>query len=158
MSAVGEKRRTNVRANRLLMIGLILLLLGVAAVSAADYIGAAKCKMCHKVQFASWESMGHAKAFEKLEAADQTNVECLGCHATGGKAEMPGVQCEACHGAGSDYKSMKVMKDQEASIAAGLVIPSEATCKGCHEKAPHEVSAFDYATMKDKGIHEHKTE
>ena len=54
------------RANRLLMIGLVLLLLGVAAASAADYIGAAKCKMCHKVQFASWESMGVSDALPEV--------------------------------------------------------------------------------------------
>jgi hypothetical protein len=82
----------------------------------------------------------------------------LGCHATGASAELPGVQCEACHGPGSEYKSMKVMKDREASIAAGLIVPDEATCRGCHEKAPHEVPAFDYASMKDTGVHEHKDE
>ena len=111
------------RPRNLILLGVAVLAFSAMSVGAADYIGAAKCKMCHKVQFASWETMGHAKAFEKLEAADQTNVECLGCHATGGKAELPGVQCEACHGPGSDYKSMKVMKDREASIAAGLIVP-----------------------------------
>jgi nitrate/TMAO reductase-like tetraheme cytochrome c subunit len=90
--------------------------------------------------------MGHAKAFERLEAEDQANEECLTCHATGKSAEMPGVQCEACHGPGSDYKGMKVMKDPEASLAAGLVIPDEASCLTCHTGAPHEQPEFDFAS------------
>lgn len=69
---------------------------------------------------------------------------------------MPGVQCEACHGSGSEYKSMKIMKDHEASLAAGLIVPDEATCKSCHEDAPHDQKPFDFASMKEKGQHEVK--
>jgi nitrate/TMAO reductase-like tetraheme cytochrome c subunit len=77
----------------------------------------------------------------------QETAECLSCHVTGsGKpAEMfeatfkkeQGVSCESCHGPGSDYKDMKVMKDQTAAVAAGLILPDEKTCTGCHnEKSP----------------------
>jgi hypothetical protein len=100
--------------------------------------------------------MQHSKAFDLLAPEDQGKAECLKCHATGGTADHPGVQCEACHGPGSDYKSMKVMKDHDASVAAGLVVPDEATCKGCHEGAPHEQAAFDYAAATAKGQHEKK--
>lgn len=126
------------------------------AAAAADYIGAEKCKICHKVQFESWKGLGHATAFERLKPEEQAKAECLKCHATGGNAAMPGVQCEACHGPGSDYKAMQVMKDRDKALAAGLVVPDEATCKSCHEKAPHDVPAFDFGTMKDKGVHAHK--
>jgi hypothetical protein len=51
---------------------------------------------------------------------------------------------------------MKVMKDLEASKAAGLLTPDESTCKSCHEGAPHEQKAFDFASMKEKGIHAFK--
>ena len=55
-----------------------------------------------------------------------------------------------CNGFGGDYKSMKIMKDREAAVAAGLVIPTEETCTGCHN--PHG-SAQDHnlktATVKD---------
>ena len=101
-------------------------------------------------------SLGVRHAFDQLKGDEQSNPECLKCHATGASAEMPGVQCEACHGPGSDYKSMKVMKDRDASVAAGLVLPDEATCRGCHEGAPHEQAAFDYAEAVKKGVHEHK--
>jgi hypothetical protein len=37
--------------------------------------------------------------------------------------------------------------------AAGLVIPTEATCKGCHnEKSPH-FKGFDFKTMSEKIKH-----
>ena len=32
-----------------------------------------------------------------------------------------GVQCETCHGAGSNYKSLKVMKNEKDAIANGLI-------------------------------------
>jgi len=146
------------RVKRIVCVGLSVLLLAVVGALAADYIGSAKCKMCHKVEYASWAELPHAKAFDRLEGDDKANEECLKCHATGGKAEFPGVGCESCHGPGSDYKSMKVMKDHEAAVAAGLILPDEGTCKGCHENAPHEVPAFDYATAKEKGVHEQKAE
>lgn len=144
------------RLKTFLTVGLAVFVLSAASAVAADYIGAAKCKMCHKVQYESWEQLAHSKAFDRLEGEQQADPECLKCHATGGKAEMPGVQCESCHGPGSDYKGMKVMKDREASVAAGLILPDEGTCKGCHENAPHDQKPFDYASMKDKGIHAHK--
>jgi hypothetical protein len=144
------------RASKAILVGLGILILSAAVVGAAEYIGVAKCKMCHKLQFESWSGLAHAKAFDQLEAADQGNAECLECHATGGSAEMPGVQCEACHGPGSDYKSMKVMKDRDASVTAGLIVPDEATCTGCHTGAPHDQKPFDYASSLDKGVHKHK--
>lgn len=139
-------------------IGSTVMLLAVASIGAADYIGAAKCKMCHKTEHASWLQTKHAGAFDLLAAEDQAKAECLVCHATGESAELPGVQCESCHGPGSAYKSMKVMKDLDASLAAGLVVPDEASCRGCHEGAPHDQAEFDYETAKPDGIHESKKE
>jgi nitrate/TMAO reductase-like tetraheme cytochrome c subunit len=133
--------------------------LAIGAALGADYIGAAKCKFCHKVQYNSWLETKHAKAFELLQPDEQSREECLGCHATGSSADLPGVQCEACHGAGSDYKSMKVMKDRDAAVAAGLVVPTkDGTCVPCHTGAPHELSAFDYDEAVKTGIHEFKSE
>ena len=138
------------------IIGVAFILASAAAVGGADYIGAAKCKMCHKVEHTSWAETRHAKAFENLKGDEQSNPECLKCHATAGKADLPGVQCEACHGAGSEFKSMKIMKVRDDAVAAGLIIANAETCKSCHANAPHEVSAFDYEAMKGTGIHAHK--
>jgi len=135
-----------------------VLVIAAAAVVFADpgFIGVAKCKMCHKVQFASWEQTAHAGASDRLEGADASNAECLACHATGASADLAGVQCEACHGPGSDYKSLKVMKDRDSSLAAGLLLPEQSSCEGCHTGAPHDQAAFDYETAKSVGIHEFK--
>jgi hypothetical protein len=46
-------------------------------------IGAEKCKICHKVQFASWVETAHAK-------------------------RTPPLDRESCHGPGSEYKSLAV--------------------------------------------------
>lgn len=135
---------------------LPILLSGAAAIRAADYIGAAKCKICHKVEYTSWEALEHAKAFDTLQPSEQAKAECLRCHATAGKAELPGVQCEACHGPGGEYKSVSVMKERKASLAAGLLLPDEAACKACHANAPHDLPEFDYAEALKIGVHDRK--
>lgn len=150
--------------------------------AAHSYIGVAKCGMCHKAeakgnQLGHWEKSAHAKAFatlagekalaiakEKgLKTAPQETDGCLKCHVTGhGKpAELfaesfdktMGVQCEACHGPGGDYKSIKVMKDREAAVAAGLIMPTEAVCVTCHNEESPSFKEFDFKTAFAKIAH-----
>jgi RecJ-like exonuclease len=128
-------------------------LYSLAASAAPTFIGAEKCKMCHKLQYDSWLTTKHAKATENAKAAPNMKFEaaCLTCHATNKDEAMAGVQCEACHGAGSDYKGLSVMKDIEKAKAAGLVIPTQASCDGCHDgKDHHKKMAFT------KDVHAHK--
>jgi hypothetical protein len=74
-------------------------------------VGAAKCKMCHKVQYESWAQSKHATGKEKVE-------------------------CETCHGNGADYMKMSVMKDLAKAKAAGLMMPDKSTCTAkCHKAA-----------------------
>ncbi|MCL4810153.1 MAG: hypothetical protein KJ062_20530 [Thermoanaerobaculia bacterium] len=70
-------------------------------------VGVDKCKVCHKVQHASWAASGHAK-------------------------RMPPLDCEGCHGPGSEYRAMAVMKDPAKARAAGLVEPDAGFCARCH--------------------------
>jgi hypothetical protein len=114
--------------------------------AAFKYVGATLCKPCHQTEaqgkiFAAWEASAHAKAWDKLGAANQANEKCLGCHTTGhgktlaaGKTAdvMHGVQCEACHGPGSEYKTMSVMKVKADALKKGLVDPDAKVCAGCH--------------------------
>jgi hypothetical protein len=129
------------------------------------YVGSEKCKMCHKTpkqgeQYKIWSSGPHAKAYETLASEESVEIakemeiddpqksdQCLSCHITAfGVADSlkmetltlgEGVSCEACHGAGSEYKKMSIMKDQEKAVAAGLQIIEEETCTRCHnEKSP----------------------
>ena len=48
------------------------------------------------------------------------------------------------------------MKDHEASLAAGLLVPDEATCRSCHEGAPHDQKPFDFEALKARSAHEVK--
>ena len=77
-------------------------------------VGSAKCKMCHKVEFASWEKTKHATTEPKAE-------------------------CETCHGNGGDYFKMGPAKgkDPAKAKAAGLVAkPEKASCTAkCHKPA-----------------------
>ena len=75
-------------------------------------VGAEKCaKMCHKVQFTSWQESKHAKA-------------------------TPAVECETCHGNGADYMKMSIMKDPAKAKEAGLMKPDMAACTAkCHKAA-----------------------
>ncbi|MGE5236598.1 MAG: multiheme c-type cytochrome [Acidobacteriota bacterium] len=129
--------------------GLVLAVVAMwAGLATAEptYIGAEKCKMCHKLQYDSWAQTKHAKATEDAKNAKDRKFEaaCLTCHATNKSEAMAGVQCEACHGPGSEYKSISIMKDKAKAIAAGLVIPTQATCNGCHDgKDHHKEIKFD---------------
>ena len=118
----------------------------VSMVHAGDftYVGAKKCKMCHKGAkkgevWEKWEKGPHAKAFEALKGkGEEKNAECLKCHATDAKtAAMEGVGCEACHGPGSVYKKMSIMKDKKKAMENGLIEPTEAVCKKCHVGNDH---------------------
>lgn len=132
-----------------------------------EYISAAKCKTCHSkpkmggAEYLKWEKGKHAKAYESLlterakEIADQAGVasatdeQCLVCHITSMEiADKPeivkeGVGCETCHGPGSEYRSMKVMKDYEESVKNGMtdyhgetdeetMKNIETQCRSCH--------------------------
>ncbi len=159
-----------------------VLFLFSASFAAHKYVGEKKCKMCHKLekygnQQEVWENSLHSKAFETLgtakakEAAKKLGIDdpqksekCLRCHVAGYDAPAEekaatysmeeGVSCEACHGPGSDYKKMKVMKDKDAAIAAGLIMPKEKTCKKCHTPEGNEFyKEFNYEKFWAKIAH-----
>lgn len=126
-----------------------------------QYVGNAKCKMCHKVEFESWEKTKHAEAWGLLSEEEQKNETCVGCHTVGKDAEgtlITGVGCEACHGPGSEYKAMKTMKDHDAALAAGLMTPDEQWCRRCHNPNNPNHKTFNYAEAVKTGLHAKKEE
>lgn len=154
------------------------------AQSKNGYVGVATCGMCHKTakqgeQLKVWEASRHAQAFQTLlsdeakKIAQEKGIQggpekaeaCLKCHATGHDVDKSllgakfkvedGVQCETCHGPGSEYKSMKVMKDQKAAVEAGLILyeKPEELCTKCHNSESPTFKSFDYAKMAEKIAH-----
>ena len=68
-----------------------------------------------------------------------------------------GVGCEGCHGPGADFQKMSIMKDRDAAVANGLVIPSQATCDGCHTGDDHASKKVLADELNNKeAIHEFK--
>jgi hypothetical protein len=152
-----------------------------AAEPAHAFVGAEKCKMCHNsaskgAQFTKWSESAHAKAYVTLASEESKKIaaakgiadpqkadECLRCHVTGHGApaakltdkykKEDGVGCESCHGPGGDYWKMETMKDKAKAVAAGLVLPTEETCKGCHNAESPVFKGFDFAAMSAKIAH-----
>jgi hypothetical protein len=143
----------------------------------AKFVGAKTCGMCHKSEKAGqqlkiWSESKHAQAYKTLltPKADEIAMkkggkkaaetpECLKCH-VGEKAlvesafKEDGVQCETCHGAGSEYKSMAVMKVKADAVKKGLVVPEgEKFCKTCHNPESPSFKEFKYAEMWKKIAH-----
>lgn len=169
---------------KLIAMGILLIFVLSLASFAGDqpeYVGAKKCKSCHKAekngkQFEIWSGKKHAKAYESLKAegaAEKTKAasvkdpltdeKCLSCHSTAYGAKNvaksfvmeEGVSCEACHGPGSKYRKMKVMKDHDASVSAGLTVISDKLCLKCHgETAPgHKEVKFNFTEAKKSIAH-----
>ena len=125
-----------------------------------DYVGVELCKLCHKKkelgnQFDVWTNTHHSKAFYTLgtpEAKEiaanlgindpQQSGKCLRCHSTCHaftEKEVAtdlrledGVQCESCHGPGEEYMYAEVMENLEDAKDMGLIMPTEKTCRKCH--------------------------
>jgi hypothetical protein len=139
----------------------LVFMLPLAYAKDSCFLGARICKWCHRglkkgAIYEKWQKSPHARAFETLKAVGQEkNPQCLECHTTGFNAgaykvddphasEFEGVQCESCHGPGSGYKTMKIMKDKEISLAHGLIEPTEDVCRKCHNEKGPTFKGFDY--------------
>lgn len=141
---------------------VVIVVAAAGAVQADDhaYVGASKCKMCHKTQYASWEQTTHGKALDAAKASTDPAYDagtCTACHATNNDEALGTVGCESCHGPGADYKKMSVMKDREKAVANGLIIPTQETCNGCHKDDGHSKVVDLAAEINNKAaIHEFK--
>jgi hypothetical protein len=171
------------RIFKFLTFFLIVLIFQAYAQDTPKYVGADKCKICHKKaddgeQYKIWSESKHASAMKSL-ASDEAkaiakkmgiadpakDAKCTVCHSTFAAADAKlldpktkltldeGVSCESCHGPGSEYKSKKTMQDEKKAIAAGLVIPDEKTCKGCHNDKSPTFKSFDFAEASKKIAH-----
>ncbi len=137
---------------------------------AGNYVGAKKCRICHKGEkkgniYEIWMKSRHHNAYETLKkAGEEKNPKCIGCHTTGynkggfklgdpNSKKFEGIGCEVCHGAGSDYKKNKIMKVQKDAIKKGLLMPTEKTCIQCHNKKSPNYKKFDFKSFYKKIEH-----
>lgn len=141
-----------------------------------------KCHFTKKsgAAYKVWEGTKHAQAFEVLASEQAMTIakgkgiadpqkadECLQCHVTahGVDAKLlgpkfsheEGVGCEVCHGAGSEYNDKEV---KEAVVAGkmdaksvGLLKPTEADCKKCHNENSPSYKPFDFEKAKKEIAH-----
>jgi hypothetical protein len=136
------------------------------ALQQGEYMGSRDgCRKCHLREYRSWERTKHANAIDVLSDEEKQNPECLACHTTGygqptgfttmdATEHLASIGCEACHGPGSLFNEKETMKDHEAALAAGLRIPDEQTCLGCHNSdSPTFPGEFNYGERVEEGVH-----
>lgn len=138
----------------LIIASLFLSVVGTVYASdatATPYVGAEKCKDCHKLVYESWNKTKHASAYSAMEHAYNMLIEtgrgtaswieigrskewCEQCHTTGrqnGKYVLKNVQCERCHLAGKEHVEAGGGKaTQEVNWKAEL-------CSQCHGGSQH---------------------
>ena len=148
------------------------------------YVGVSKCMTCHKSeasgkQYDIWKGSKHSNAWNSLlsDAADKIakdkgfstkaseTPQCIKCHVLGKDIDPSelsdtfkkedGVQCESCHGAGSEYKTLSIMKDKQKAIDNGLIIHNEKEkfCTTCHNSESPTYKEFVYDTFWDQIKH-----
>jgi hypothetical protein len=155
------------------IIGIFLISIISLLSQEFTYVGAGKCKICHKTekqgkQFPLWEERKHSKSFVPLTTEEvkakvsdaPENPECLKCHAPlfekAAEFKKEGVTCEVCHGPGSVYKKLSIMKSREEAVKNGLILYESAEaikkqCLTCHDMA-HE-KPFDFEAAWEKVKH-----
>ncbi len=123
------------------------------------YIGVTKCASCHFEKYQDWRKQQekHAKAFEILPAASQTDAACLKCHTTGfgdpsgfktaEDHQFAGITCESCHGPGSAHaevakpfankKHLEPEQDKIARDSIYRMLPQNV-CVTCHSARAHQ--------------------
>lgn len=153
------------------LLGMAIFVVSFANAQSAQYVGAAKCKMCHNKaekgeQYNKWLASPHAKAMAALKGADAKNPKCLKCHSTAAGADQAlvasitveeGVSCESCHGAGSLYKVATTMKDMKLAMSKGLIMPDEKVCKKCHNEESPNYKGFNFKEYVAKISHKDPT-
>lgn len=139
----------------------------------------------------TWAITKHANAIAALRTPEarkysdnpEQDTKCLKCHVTGMTTdrirakegqdlvvadEFLGVQCEMCHGPGAMYKKTMARVlvaseelDEEDCSRKGLVIPTEETCRKCHNEECPVFDGFDFEKaiqLIKHGVKENKCE
>ena len=134
------------------------------------------CGNCHVEKQGDWEGTGHASAWEGLQANPGAQAFCEGCHTVNelgntvdvaaghnvtGEERYYDVQCESCHGPGENHMKARFAAAAEEGAADNpvvipegeLLIPTEATCRGCHNDESPSFEKFCFYEMVAKVRH-----
>jgi hypothetical protein len=126
------------------VLALVWVLVAFEA-QAFDFLGSESCQSCHPDAWAAWKASPHARAKDVLSPTQQRDARCLSCHSPNeGDQKVTSVSCESCHGGGQYYSSKHVMKDPELVRLAGLVDPTEKSCRACHDASSPSMKPFDF--------------
>jgi len=95
----------------------------------AEYVGSAKCKICHMAEHKAWSESAHAKAFTNLKSADAKAVAAV---AEKMKVELKGsaaesAYCVKCHVTGYELVGGYPTADSVKTAAVAAV-----GCESCH--------------------------
>jgi len=148
----------------------------------AEYVGSAKCKLCHIAQHKAWAESAHAKAFTNLESADAKAVaavaekmkvvlkvpaaksaDCVRCHVTGyqlagGYPAVDAVKTGAVAGVGCESchgpGSLHVAAPKAEKKKSIQKNVGVKMCTQCH--TPTMTPQFSYDEMVKKGVHPKK--
>jgi hypothetical protein len=114
-----------------------------APAKTADYVGNAKCKMCHMKEHKAWSATPHAKALANLQAADAEKTgamaKALNVTITDSPAKTDG--CVKCHVTGFQLAGGYPAADSVKTAGMAMV-----SCESCHGPG----SAHVAAAMADK--------
>jgi ribosomal protein L40E len=120
----------NVRISWLVLAFGALVMLGanVAAAKEAQFVGARKCRSCHKKelignQYAEWEKGAHHKAFETLQS-DKAKKIAAEKGLAGPPHESP--DCLKCHVTAYGEPAARLAKGKALNPADGI------QCESCH--------------------------
>jgi len=149
----------------------------------AEYVGSAKCKMCHLAEHKAWEESAHAKALTNLKSADAKAVaavaeklkvelkgpaaesaDCVKCHVTGyelaggypaaDSVKTAAVAAVGCESChGPGSLHLTAAKADKKKFTYKNV--SAKMCTQCH--TPAMSPEFKYDEMMKKGVHPKKT-
>ncbi|MHC4787720.1 MAG: multiheme c-type cytochrome [Planctomycetota bacterium] len=141
-----------------LTIGVALVVTGLIAVGIfiahgaqvpeeAEFVGTAKCRLCHLQQYRTWQQTKHSSNFEVLIGPERSEPDCVRCHVTGyGKPggfvseeespHMTNVGCESCHGPGSAHLEAARVAPATGTWDTKIdKVPAGSACLKCHN--PH---------------------
>ncbi len=109
-----------------------------AAAAGVDYVGGAKCRMCHMKQHKAWAETKHAKAFLNLKNADAKAAADM---AAALKVELKGNPagnegCVSCHVTGYQLAGGYPAADSTKTAAVMNV-----TCEACHGPGGKHIAA-----------------